>query len=187
MWYVYFLELRNGDIYVGSTNDLRRRVAAHQQGHVISTRNHLTGRRLARLVFWLPALQLVFGGLQLPGPGFVAPALAVYLVIRLRRAKRDVMKLMSSSLGPSLRLRRNEPQLLHDGEAVHQVPGLNDAAIRIEAMHIPECRLNLPVGGCCSHHRFGVRRCRRASPRDPVTLRNSMLDNDHEVRPALTC
>jgi hypothetical protein len=33
----------------------------------------------------------VFGGLQLPGPGFVAPALAVYLVIRLRRAKRDVM------------------------------------------------------------------------------------------------
>jgi hypothetical protein len=39
-----------------------------------------TGRRLAQLVFWLPAL--VFGGLQLPGPGFVAPALAVYLVIR---------------------------------------------------------------------------------------------------------
>lgn len=42
-----------------------------------------TGRRLAQLVFWLPAL--VFGGL--PGPGFVAPALAVYLVIRLRRVK----------------------------------------------------------------------------------------------------
>ena len=46
-----------------------------------------TGRRLAQLVFRLPALQLVFGGLQLPCPGFVAPALAVYLVIRLRRAK----------------------------------------------------------------------------------------------------
>jgi hypothetical protein len=45
------------------------------------------GRRLAQLVFWLAALQLVFGGLQQPGPGFVAPALAVYLVIRLRRAK----------------------------------------------------------------------------------------------------
>jgi hypothetical protein len=27
-------------------------------------------------------LRWVFGGLQLPGPGFVAPALAVYLVIR---------------------------------------------------------------------------------------------------------
>lgn len=46
-----------------------------------------TGRRLAQLVFWLPALQLMFGGLQLPGPGIAAPALAGYLVIRLRRAK----------------------------------------------------------------------------------------------------
>ena len=35
MWYVYFLELNNGDIYVGSTDDLRRRFSSHQQGHVI--------------------------------------------------------------------------------------------------------------------------------------------------------
>ena len=41
MWYVYFLELSNGDIYVGSTDDLRRRFASHQSGHVISTRGHL--------------------------------------------------------------------------------------------------------------------------------------------------
>ena len=41
MWYVYFLELSNGDIYVGSTDDLRRRFASHQQGHVISTRNYV--------------------------------------------------------------------------------------------------------------------------------------------------
>jgi putative endonuclease len=41
MWYVYFLELINGDIYIGSTNDLRRRFKSHQQGHVISTRRHL--------------------------------------------------------------------------------------------------------------------------------------------------
>ncbi|WMT75307.1 GIY-YIG nuclease family protein [Bradyrhizobium sp. Ash2021] len=41
MWYVYFLELSNGDIYVGSTDDLRRRVASHQQGHVVSTRRYL--------------------------------------------------------------------------------------------------------------------------------------------------
>jgi predicted GIY-YIG superfamily endonuclease len=40
MWYVYFLLLNNGDIYVGSTNDLRRRVASHQAGEVISTRAH---------------------------------------------------------------------------------------------------------------------------------------------------
>ena len=37
MWYVYFLELNNGDIYVGSTNDLRRRVPAHEAGQVTST------------------------------------------------------------------------------------------------------------------------------------------------------
>ena len=41
MWYVYFLELSNGDIYVGSTNDLRRRVQSHQRGQVISTSMHL--------------------------------------------------------------------------------------------------------------------------------------------------
>jgi putative endonuclease len=38
MWYVYFLELANGDIYVGSTNDLKARVREHQRGDVISTR-----------------------------------------------------------------------------------------------------------------------------------------------------
>jgi putative endonuclease len=37
LWYVYFLELSNGDIYVGSTNDLRRRFSSHQQGRVAST------------------------------------------------------------------------------------------------------------------------------------------------------
>ena len=41
MWYVYFLELSNGDVYVGSTDDLRRRVASHQQGHVVSTSKYL--------------------------------------------------------------------------------------------------------------------------------------------------
>ena len=38
MWYVYFLELTNGDIYVGSTNDLKRRFSSHQAGQVQSTR-----------------------------------------------------------------------------------------------------------------------------------------------------
>ena len=37
MWYVYFLKLRDGDIYVGSTNDLKRRIASHQAGQVRST------------------------------------------------------------------------------------------------------------------------------------------------------
>ena len=41
------------------------------------------GRRLAQLVFWTPALQLLFGNLRLPGPGFIAPVFAVYLLRRL--------------------------------------------------------------------------------------------------------
>ena len=40
MWYVYFLQLKNGDVYVGSTNDLRRRMASHEQGQVTSTKLH---------------------------------------------------------------------------------------------------------------------------------------------------
>jgi putative endonuclease len=44
MWYVYFLELSNGDIYVGSTNDLKRRLAEHQRGDVPSTKNLLPAK-----------------------------------------------------------------------------------------------------------------------------------------------
>lgn len=40
MWYVYFLKLANDDVYVGSTNDLKRRFETHQRGHVVSTRAH---------------------------------------------------------------------------------------------------------------------------------------------------
>ncbi|MGE0754713.1 MAG: GIY-YIG nuclease family protein [Alphaproteobacteria bacterium] len=41
MWYVYFLELCNGNIYVGSTPDLRHRFDSHQCGHVQSTKAYL--------------------------------------------------------------------------------------------------------------------------------------------------
>ena len=41
MWYVYFLRLHNGDVYVGSTNDLKRRFSSHQSGHVHSTSRYL--------------------------------------------------------------------------------------------------------------------------------------------------
>ena len=40
MWYVYFLELSNGHIYVGSTPDLKRRFASHQKGQVQSTKTY---------------------------------------------------------------------------------------------------------------------------------------------------
>nr|WP_295885939.1 GIY-YIG nuclease family protein [uncultured Devosia sp.] len=41
MWYVYFLELSNGDIYVGSTNNLKRRLSSHQTGDVLCQRGHI--------------------------------------------------------------------------------------------------------------------------------------------------
>ena len=43
------------------------------------------GRRLAQLVYWTPALQLLFGTIQLPGPGFIAPLFAAYLLQRMFR------------------------------------------------------------------------------------------------------
>ena len=44
MWYVYFLKLNNGDIYVGSTNDLKRRFASHEAGQVLSTKPSLPAK-----------------------------------------------------------------------------------------------------------------------------------------------
>ena len=41
MWYVYFLQLNNCDVYVGSTNDLKRRFSSHQAGQVLSTKRNL--------------------------------------------------------------------------------------------------------------------------------------------------
>jgi putative endonuclease len=41
VWYVYFLALSNSDIYVGSTNDLKRRFRSHELGKVASTQAFL--------------------------------------------------------------------------------------------------------------------------------------------------
>lgn len=41
MWYVYFLKRSDNSIYVGSTNDLDRRIQAHKSGQVISTKGYL--------------------------------------------------------------------------------------------------------------------------------------------------
>lgn len=40
-WCVYFPQLSNGDIYVGSTNDLERRFTSHRAGQVLSTKAYL--------------------------------------------------------------------------------------------------------------------------------------------------
>ncbi len=41
MWYIYFLELSNNTIYVGSTPDLKHRFKSHQLGKVLSTKGYL--------------------------------------------------------------------------------------------------------------------------------------------------
>lgn len=49
------------------------------------------GRMLVRLVYWLPLLQIGLGNLHIPGPALIAPAFAVYAVMRLRKARRPVL------------------------------------------------------------------------------------------------
>ena len=39
MFYVYLLQLNNGEIYTGSTKDLRRRIVEHKEGEVTSTKH----------------------------------------------------------------------------------------------------------------------------------------------------
>lgn len=47
MWYVYFLRLANDEVYVGSTNDLKRRYHSHELGQVESTRPFLLAKLLS--------------------------------------------------------------------------------------------------------------------------------------------
>ena len=42
------------------------------------------GRRLVQLVYFLPLLQIGLGNLHIPGPALIAPAFAVYALMRLR-------------------------------------------------------------------------------------------------------
>ncbi len=41
MWFVYFLKLSNGHLYVGSTNNIDFRLNSHNKGHVQSTKAFL--------------------------------------------------------------------------------------------------------------------------------------------------
>jgi hypothetical protein len=42
------------------------------------------GRMLARLIYWLPLLQIGLGTMHIPGPALIAPAFALYLCVRLK-------------------------------------------------------------------------------------------------------
>ena len=47
------------------------------------------GRRFVQLVFWLPIIQMGLGTRHVPGPALIAPAFAVYLLMRLRAASKS--------------------------------------------------------------------------------------------------
>ncbi len=49
-----------------------------------------TGRALVKLVFWLPFLQFILGKFHVPGAGFIAPAFAVWLAMRLMPSRAPV-------------------------------------------------------------------------------------------------
>jgi hypothetical protein len=42
------------------------------------------GRRFVQLLFWLPIIQAGLGNLHVPGPALIAPAFAIYALMRLR-------------------------------------------------------------------------------------------------------
>lgn len=48
------------------------------------------GRILAKLVFWLPLVQMAFGTLHVPGPALIAPAVALFVVARIRSSDSHV-------------------------------------------------------------------------------------------------
>jgi putative endonuclease len=49
MYYVYILHSKkDGNLYIGSTSNLKSRLIAHDNGHVISTKN----RRLLTLIYY---------------------------------------------------------------------------------------------------------------------------------------
>jgi hypothetical protein len=42
------------------------------------------GRRFVQLVYWLPIIQIGLGNMHIPGPALIAPAFAIYALMRLR-------------------------------------------------------------------------------------------------------
>jgi hypothetical protein len=44
----------------------------------------MQGQRLAVLVYWLPLIQFALGQFYLPGASLIAPAFALYLMVRLK-------------------------------------------------------------------------------------------------------
>jgi Glycosyltransferase family 87 len=48
-----------------------------------------TGQTLAKLVYWLPLIQMIFGQYHVPGPALILPAFAIFLSMRLAQQRSD--------------------------------------------------------------------------------------------------
>jgi hypothetical protein len=47
------------------------------------------GQTLAKLIYWLPLLQMIFGQYHIPGPALVVPAFVGFLLLRLAQLSSD--------------------------------------------------------------------------------------------------
>jgi hypothetical protein len=47
------------------------------------------GQTLAKLVYWLPLIQMIFGQYHIPGPALIVPAFASFLLMRILKTAGD--------------------------------------------------------------------------------------------------
>jgi hypothetical protein len=52
-------------------------------------RLNTTGQTLAKLVYWLPLIQMIFGQYHVPGPALILPAFAAFLLMRVLKPAAD--------------------------------------------------------------------------------------------------
>ena len=79
MWYVYILKMADGEYYVGSTNDLKRRIEEHATGQEVSTK-------------WrLPVI------------------LEAYIAVKLEKTSRNLEKYLKTSSGKATMKKRILP------------------------------------------------------------------------------
>jgi putative endonuclease len=70
MFYVYILKLKNGDYYIGYTDDLKRRLEEHQSGQVATTKRYLPLELVSYFAFKSKKKALSFERYLKTGSGF---------------------------------------------------------------------------------------------------------------------
>jgi hypothetical protein len=54
-----------------------------------SGRLDVRGQTLAKLVYWLPLIQMIFGQYHIPGPALIVPAFAAFVLVPIMRPGHD--------------------------------------------------------------------------------------------------